>query len=177
MDATGIPGARGDRCLIFDSEGVVRRAWSFPRSWAELDDESILALLERELPAPIAVPRPERRATARGDHGDVVTAARVAANTRAFFGAADELGHYEVPLCADDSQMAKVGRSRSQMRIAVANYVSTLRAGGVSPERSIVLVKSAVHEGLEQAPECAEHISKDLVDHAVSWCIDAYYAG
>ena len=93
MDATNIPGARANRCLIFDSEGVVRRAWSFPRTWAELDDEDIWALLERDLPAPLARSRPERRATGRGDQAAVVTAARVAANTRAFFCTSVDAGY------------------------------------------------------------------------------------
>ena len=62
------------------------------------------------------------------------------------------------------------------MRAAVMNYTATLRSGGVSPERSIVLIKAAVNDGLDQAPECAEHISKSLVDSAVTWCIDAYYS-
>ena len=70
MDATRIPGARADRCLIFDSEGVVRRAWSFPQMWSELDDESICALLERAI-FPLRSLRPASRDAARrrcGDH-------------------------------------------------------------------------------------------------------------
>jgi hypothetical protein len=176
MDATNIPGARANRCLIFDSEGVVRRAWSFPHSWAELDDASIWALLERELPAPLATARPERRATARGDHGTVVTAARVAANARSVFRTVDEFGCDEIAVSFDENPMEKVGRSRDKMRAAVMNYTATLKAGGVSPERSIVLMKSAVREGLEQTPECADHVAKGLVDEAVTWCIQAYYA-
>jgi hypothetical protein len=176
MDATSIPGARANRCLIFDSEGVVRRAWSFPRTWAELDDDDIWALLERELPAPLATTRPERRATARGDQAGVVTAARVAANTRAFFCTSDDIGYGDDPARMDERHIAKVNRSRGLMRAAVMNYTASLRSAGVSPERAIVLIKTAVNEGLDQAPECAEHISKSLVDSAVTWCIDAYYS-
>ena len=176
MDATNIPGARANRCLIFDSEGVVRRAWSFPRSWAELDDDSIWALLEREPPAPLATARRERRAMARGDHGTVVTAARVAANTHSQFCAVDDFGRTEDLVSFDEDPAAKIDRSRDKMRAAVMNYTATLKAGGASPERSIVLMKSAVRDGLDQAPECAEHVAKDLVDHAVTWCIHAYYS-
>jgi hypothetical protein len=181
MDATNIPGARADRCLIFDSESVVRRAWSFPRAWAELDDESIWALLERDLPAPIPTERTERRATARGDHAGVVTAVRGAASSDLSFSplgtAASPLGDDDI-LTTTDAPFARVSRrrGRARMRAAVINYTATLKAGGTTPERSITLVKSAVNDGLEQAPECADHISKDLVDHAVVWCIRAYYS-
>lgn len=176
MDAKHIPGARADRCLIFDSEGVVRRAWSYPRAWAELDDESIWALLDRELPAPLATFRFERRATARGDHATVVTAARVAANTRAFFNGIEEFPP-EDEMESEDFPVGKLGRSRKQLRAAITNYASALRLTGTTPEKTIVLVKSAVAEGIEQAPECAEYITKDLTDDAVRWCIRAYYGG
>jgi hypothetical protein len=38
------PGARGPRCLIFDSEAVVRRVWDYPPNWWELSGPELLAL-------------------------------------------------------------------------------------------------------------------------------------
>ena len=29
VDARDVPGARGERCLLFEGEGVVRRVWSW----------------------------------------------------------------------------------------------------------------------------------------------------
>ena len=31
-----VPGARGDRCLVFMSESVCRRVWTFPSDWRTL---------------------------------------------------------------------------------------------------------------------------------------------
>ena len=49
--ATRTPGAQAYRCLIFDSEGIVRRLWTFPENWAQLADNEILKLLEAPTPA------------------------------------------------------------------------------------------------------------------------------
>lgn len=46
-DAAGIPGARGPSCLIFFSEGLVRRLWDFPESWRSLTSEELEALMGR----------------------------------------------------------------------------------------------------------------------------------
>jgi hypothetical protein len=32
-----VPGARAERCLVFESQYVVRRVWTYPRYWRELD--------------------------------------------------------------------------------------------------------------------------------------------
>lgn len=44
VDATGTPGARGTRCLVFDSEGVARRVWTYPTDWHDLDPAALLRL-------------------------------------------------------------------------------------------------------------------------------------
>src|SRR4051812_36798786 len=49
--AARTPGAKSHRCLIFDSEGIVRRLWAFPNGWANLPDDQILSLLEAPTPA------------------------------------------------------------------------------------------------------------------------------
>src|SRR5678816_216617 len=82
VDTSRIPGARGLRCLIFDSEGIVRRVWAFPDGWAVLDDDGVWNLLDSRLPSPLAPPAVERRAVPRGDHAAVVAAAQTAARGR-----------------------------------------------------------------------------------------------
>ena len=42
-----VPGARGPRCLILESEGVCRRLWHYPANWQELSAEELLALSPR----------------------------------------------------------------------------------------------------------------------------------
>ena len=44
--ASRTPGAKAYRCLIFDSEGIVRRLWVFPERWDQLVDDDILRLLD-----------------------------------------------------------------------------------------------------------------------------------
>lgn len=47
--AAHIPGARGARCLIMESEsrGVCRRFWSYPANWQELSADELLDLSPR----------------------------------------------------------------------------------------------------------------------------------
>jgi hypothetical protein len=40
----GLPGARGDRCLLFDGPGAVRRVWHYPPKWDRLSDAALFAL-------------------------------------------------------------------------------------------------------------------------------------
>ena len=44
VDARCVPAARGDRCLIFDAECVVRRLWSYPANWRQLPGDELLRL-------------------------------------------------------------------------------------------------------------------------------------
>src|SRR3954468_13485050 len=52
MDSTRVPGARRDRCLIYESEGIIRRVWDFPETWRELSPDELWALVEPRSPAP-----------------------------------------------------------------------------------------------------------------------------
>ena len=44
IDCTHIPGARAARCLLFDSEFVMRRVYDFPQTWFALSDAELLAV-------------------------------------------------------------------------------------------------------------------------------------
>lgn len=46
-DARRIPGSRGERCLFFDGEGIVRRVWHYPADWQTLPATALLALMDR----------------------------------------------------------------------------------------------------------------------------------
>ena len=45
-DAERVPGARAPTCLVFESQGAVRRAWSFPANWRDMDDSALWRLSE-----------------------------------------------------------------------------------------------------------------------------------
>jgi hypothetical protein len=55
MDARHVPGARGNCCLICESDLSVRRLWSYPADWHRMEDGKLLALfaapLVRNMPA------------------------------------------------------------------------------------------------------------------------------
>jgi len=63
-------------------------------------------------------------------------------------------------------------RLREQLRETVTAYVSALRGIQTTPERAIVLVKSAVVES-DGYPD-SHH--REVVEEAVRWAVDAYYA-
>ena len=37
-----VPGARGESCLVFESDCAIRRVWDYPRSWRELPGPDLL---------------------------------------------------------------------------------------------------------------------------------------
>jgi hypothetical protein len=51
MNAGGIPGALGSRCLICESDDIVRRIWTYPDNWRDLPDDELLRVCERSTAA------------------------------------------------------------------------------------------------------------------------------
>jgi hypothetical protein len=43
-DCHGVPGAHGPFCLIFMSEAVFRRIWSYPADWRALSGDELAVL-------------------------------------------------------------------------------------------------------------------------------------
>ena len=56
VDARDVPGARGNCCLICESDLSVRRLWTYPADWHRMEDGKLLGLfaapLVRNAPAP-----------------------------------------------------------------------------------------------------------------------------
>lgn len=44
VDAHGVPGALGTRCLVFTRQDCIRRVWHYPADWRTLDAEAMAAL-------------------------------------------------------------------------------------------------------------------------------------
>jgi hypothetical protein len=61
--------------------------------------------------------------------------------------------------------------SVAELRIAVEEYVSALRAAGRPPETAVVLVKQVIAE-VDASLDDSEILRRD----AVRWAIEAYYA-
>jgi hypothetical protein len=61
-DARDVPGARGDCCLICESDLSVRRLWTYPVDWHRMEDDKVLALFA----APLVRDMPARSVTREG---------------------------------------------------------------------------------------------------------------
>jgi hypothetical protein len=44
VDMTGLVWARGPHCLVFDTDGLVRRVWTYPADWANLSNDALVVL-------------------------------------------------------------------------------------------------------------------------------------
>jgi hypothetical protein len=68
---------------------------------------------------------------------------------------------------------AEADRLKGELRSAVSEYVVSLRAMNVEPERMLVLVKTLV-----DTPTLAQEMtSRELRDDLIRAAIEAYYAG
>lgn len=47
VKADAVPGASAPRCLICESDDVVRRIWRYPVNWLLLSDEELLRICDR----------------------------------------------------------------------------------------------------------------------------------
>jgi hypothetical protein len=171
--ASRTPGAQAYRCLIFDSEGIVRRLWAFPKHWDQLADGEILRLLDAP-PTPaegVSVVRPS------GSHPAIAAAHAAHAHAQALVA--------EFTLLRDANRVIANERlalldscrqGREEMRAAVEQYIRTLKRGGVPPERAIALLKSAMEDGLGGLAGRELPGNEDLMGAGVRWGIEAYYA-
>jgi hypothetical protein len=44
VDARGVPGGRGVRCLVFTRDDCIRRVWDYPPDWRTWDAAALAAL-------------------------------------------------------------------------------------------------------------------------------------
>ncbi len=42
VSGRAVPGARGDACLVFESDAAIRRVWDYPTSWRELPGPDLI---------------------------------------------------------------------------------------------------------------------------------------
>jgi hypothetical protein len=184
-DTSRSPGSRGDRCLIFDAEGVVRRAWDVPNDWRSLGDDELWALLDRAAhPIPSVRDTPGEDLSSRGEPqgskggADMVAAAAVAAvRAGSLLVEARLMIEANQALRAEQRAMLdEARRVRRELRTSIQAYAEALRRDGVSPERALLLMKAAMHEGLRAQNEEDAYLTDGVVADGVAWGIAAYYA-
>jgi hypothetical protein len=171
--AARTPGAKAYRCLIFDSDGIVRRLWTFPEHWNQLADDEIIRLLDAP-PTPSDGARVVRHS---GSHPTVIAA--VAAHVHAQELVAELMTMRDANRALTEERRALLEscrQGRDAMRQAVEQYVRTLKRGGVPPERTVALLKSAIEDALGGLASRELPGNEDLIDTGVRWGIEAYFA-
>ena len=172
--AARTPGAQADRCLIFDSDGIVRRLWTFPSNWRELDDAEIFALLDAPQTPALGI----QTVRDAGNHPVVAAAAAAQARARSLVSEASVLRDSSRLLGEERRRLLESCRiGRDEMRTAISEYVTMLRREGVPPERAVALLKSAIEDGLALPAGSPDSPgSNAVVGDAIRWGIEAYYA-
>jgi hypothetical protein len=168
--AARTPGAQAYRCLIFDSEGIVRRLWAFPEHWDQLADNEILRLLD----SPPTPAHGVRTVLPSGSHPTVI-----AAHVHAQELVAELMVVRETSRALVEERrilLESCRQGREELRAAVEQYVRTLKRGGVPPERTVALLKSAIEAGLGGLSSREVPGNEDLIGAGVLWGIEAYYA-
>lgn len=49
VSADAVPGASAPRCLICESDDVVRRIWRYPENWAALTDDELIRICDKSI--------------------------------------------------------------------------------------------------------------------------------
>jgi hypothetical protein len=49
VNADSVPGAAAPRCLICESDDVVRRIWRYPENWLSLSDDDLMSICNRSV--------------------------------------------------------------------------------------------------------------------------------
>jgi hypothetical protein len=171
--AARTPGAKAYRCLIFDSEGIVRRLWTFPEHWDELADEEILRLLEAP-PTPADGVRVVRHS---GSHPTVIAAIAAHVHAQELVAELTVVRDANRALAGERQILLESCRQgREDMQRAVEQYIRTLKRGGVPPERAVALLKTTIEDALGGLASRELPGNEDLIVSGVRWGIEAYYA-
>jgi hypothetical protein len=171
IDARGVPGARGETCLIFEWPEAVRRVWTFPRNWWELDDEALWLVRERapQLGARLEARRQELTAAMRRSMEAMKTAQNLLEQARA----AVEQARTARSELAGLLQSCRA--ERQAMHAAVDEHTAQLRDLGLGVDDAATIVVSAVHEAATHLTADEQSVAQIQRD-AKRWCQLAYRA-
>jgi hypothetical protein len=169
-------GLRVSRCLIFDSEAIVRRVWVYPADWDQLGDDQLWQLMCGVVH--VVAPFVESHVVTAIDERSVSTLeAETAARAQALLAEIALLRTANHRLMEAHRALRESCREqRDAMRRAVEAFASTMRAEGVAPEKAIVRIKDAVTGGVGPATAVEDPDAESMLHDAVTWGIAAYYA-
>jgi hypothetical protein len=172
----GPPGPRSPRCLIFDSDTVVRRVWVYPEHWEQLDDTRLWELMcgvahvVTPPTPPHAIAWIDERKPEALQQETIASARSLLAHVALLRETNDQL-RQEHRVLLDGCR-----KHRDEMRGAVETYAAMMRSEGVAPEQAIVRIKTAVTAGVGPASAADDPDAQTMMRDAVSWGIAAYYA-
>lgn len=169
VDSRMIPGALGDRCLLFESPEVVRRLWLFPANWWELDDDALWQYSERgpQLSARAERRRQELGAAIQSAMECIGTARALMSRTKAAVEANREARSELRGL------LQSCREERRAMRATVEAHASRLREDGISAEDASLLFANAIREGAAQA-YADDGSLRQFQRDAGRWCAQVY---
>lgn len=49
ISTDAVPGAAAPRCLICESDDVVRRIWRYPENWVDLTDDELMRICDKSV--------------------------------------------------------------------------------------------------------------------------------
>jgi len=176
VSTLAVPGAPVPRCLIFDSDAVVRRCWIYPADWAKLDDEALWTLLSDSTKRPAATVH-TMPATGTPLDEIVQSTVELIATSRSLASESRLLRDSNRALREERKALLEsCHESRAALFEAVARYAIGLKNSGMPPELTIVLVKDAIRDGLGGAAQAEEPDGVALMGDGVAYAIKAYYA-
>jgi hypothetical protein len=178
-----------------DGASVVRRAWTFPVTWAQLEDEVLWSVLEAAI-LPDAHPVPHAAMPAGDDAGQtgaepaaILAAQEVVERTGSLVAELRLTRERSRELMREYRGLTEQRRALcAEMRVTVEQYALVLRAQGVRPERALLLLKSAMRDGLASAARAGgedrcdetgdgnDAVAEELLREGIAWGIAAYYA-
>ena len=165
-DASKVPGTHGPTCLIFESQGVVRRAWTFPRNWRDMEDGALWRLSELEVGT-----SPLIDALQTAFIASIVaqrTASTLIATTRVIL---EENRALRSELRA---RLQQCREARRASRESVANYAREQRAAGVSAADVLKSLDAPLQQTafVVSDPSRAERLASDVA----RWCDEGFRA-
>jgi hypothetical protein len=177
VDASEQPGARGLRCLIFDSDGVMRRVWVFPGEWRTLSDPDLASLMRRSVGALTPV-SPQNSVPIEGGflHPAIASAAHSVLIAHELLATVRDVRHDNHALRDNRTKLIEACQvRRDEMTRAIRDYVFALKGHGFSESRVLELVADAVSDGFTD--QIADEIERDAcLAEAVKAGQDAYRA-